>query len=241
MTTTSSAQAAIAPSAAPQPSLSDIQAVVFDAYGTLFDVHSVIATAEQLFPGRGQALSLLWRSKQLEYTWLVSLMGRYEDFSAVTRAGLRYACSALKLDCSAEPADALMDAYRFLKPYPEVGEALRRLAGKQLAILSNGAPEMLDAVVANSGLQQHFAAVLSVDAVGVFKPDPRVYQLAVDRLGVAKESIAFVSSNGWDAAGAASFGFHVYWINRANAPMEDLPGKPAAIIESLAELPALLA
>lgn len=223
-----------------QSSSNAIDAVVFDAYGTLFDVHSVIETGERFFPGRGQALSILWRSKQLEYTWLRSLMGRYADFSVVTLESLRYACAMLKLDCTAAQADAFMDAYRHLQAYPEAAGALVSLAGRPLAILSNGAPEMLDALVVNSGLASHFNAVLSVDAVGVFKPDPRVYQLAVDRLGVAKQHIAFVSSNAWDAAGGAAFGFRVYWVNRSGAPLEHLPGQPAAVIDDLAALPALL-
>ena len=217
-----------------------IQAVAFDAYGTLFDVHSVAETGERFFPGRGQALSQLWRTKQLEYTWLRSLMGRYENFSVVTQDSLAYACEALQFDCSPEQAAELMNAYRHLKPFPEVASALAALSGRRLVILSNGAPEMLAAVVATSGLQKHFAAVLSVDAVGVFKPDPRVYQLAVDSLGVAKQAIAFISSNGWDAAGAAAFGFRAYWINRAGAPVERLPGKPVVVIRDLAGLPALV-
>ena len=223
------------------PTPSAIRAVVFDAYGTLLDVHSVAETGERFFPGRGQALSQLWRAKQLEYTWQRALMQRYEDFSVVTRNSLDYTCEALKLECSAEQTAALMDAYRHLKPYPEAAAALEKLAGRPLAILSNGAPEMLAAVVAASGLQRHFAAVLSVDAVGIFKPDPRVYQLAVDRLGVAKENIAFISANGWDVAGGAAFGFRAYWVNRAGAPVERLPGKPTAVIRDLSELPALIA
>jgi 2-haloacid dehalogenase len=221
--------------------MNSLQALVFDAYGTLFDVHSVIAKGEEFFPGRGQALSQLWRTKQLEYTWLRSLMGRYEDFSVVTRQGLAYACAALTLPCSDAQSAALMDAYRTLKPYPEVRAALTQLAGRRLAILSNGAPEMLSAVVQAGDLQGYFHVVLSVHDVGIYKPDPRVYQLAVDRLGIARERIGFVSSNGWDAAGAAAFGFTVYWINRLGAPVEHLPAKPEAVIRDLSELPSLLA
>lgn len=221
--------------------MNPVPALVFDAYGTLFDVHSVVAAGEELFPGRGLALSQLWRTKQLEYTWLRSLMGAYEDFSVITRQSLAYACEALQLSCSEVQAAALMDAYRNLKPYPEVPAALARLADRRLAILSNGAPEMLLAVVAASGLQRHFQAVLSVHDVGIYKPDPRVYQLAVDRLGLARERIGFVSSNGWDAAGAAAFGFTVYWINRLGAPVEHLPAKPVAVLRDLSELPGLLA
>ena len=222
------------------PMSNAIQAIVFDAYGTLYDVHSIAETGERFFPGRGQALSQLWRTKQLEYTWLRSLMERYEDFSVVTRDSLDYTCAALKIDCSTGQAAALMDAYRHLKPFPEVLAALENLAGRPLAILSNGAPEMLNALAANSGLQRHFAAVLSVDSVGIFKPVPRAYQLAVDRLRVAKENIAFISSNGWDAAGGAAFGFRSYWVNRAGMPVERLPGKPVAVIRDLSELPALI-
>ncbi|MGH8707682.1 MAG: haloacid dehalogenase type II, partial [Burkholderiales bacterium] len=187
------------------------QALVFDAYGTLYDVHSVIRRCDEYWPEKGAALSQLWRQKQLEYTWQRSLMRHYVPFSQITREALDYACESLKLALDAAKSDALMQEYLKISPYPDVPGALAKLKGKK-AILTNGSPDMIEPLVKHSGLK--FDAVLSVDAVKQFKPVPEVYQLAVDRLGVAKEYIGFVSSNCWDALGAKSFGFTVYWINR---------------------------
>jgi len=214
-----------------------LQALVFDAYGTLFDVHAVIRRCEQFWPGRGAALSQLWRAKQLEYTWQRSLMRSYAPFSQVTRDALQYACESLGLALDAAKSDALMQEYLELAVYPDVPGALARFKVKQ-AILSNGSPDMLDPLVRHSGLR--FDAVLSVDAVKVFKPAPEVYQLAVDRLGVAQERIGFVSSNCWDALGAKSFGFRVYWINRLAAPVDRLGFQPDALLRSLGDLPEIL-
>jgi 2-haloacid dehalogenase len=218
----------------------DIQAVVFDAYGTLFDVHSVARRCEEMFPGKGPQLSQLWRTKQLEYTWLRSLMGRYEDFASITRAALRYACQALALARSERTEAALIEEYLRLAPYPEVGSALDGLKRRKLAILSNGSPAMLEGVVRNAGLSAAFAAVLSADSVKTFKPHPAVYQLAVDALGVPKEQLAFVSSNSWDAIGATAFGFRTYWINRAGGPSDELGCAPSAVLSRLDALPAAL-
>jgi 2-haloacid dehalogenase len=218
-----------------------IEAVVFDAYGTLFDVHSVIRCCEAHFPGKGTGLSALWRSKQLEYTWLRSLMGRYADFGTVTRGALRCACRTLELSLSAPVETALMDEYLKLAPYPEVPDALAALAGSKLAILSNGSPAMLEPLVANAGLTSAFVSVLSVDGLRVYKPHPSVYQLGVDRLGVSKERVAFVSSNFWDVCGATSFGFRTYWINRSAVQPDELGFSPAAVLTRLTELPAALA
>ena len=215
-------------------------ALVFDAYGTLFDVHSVVALCEELWPGRGTQLSQLWRTKQLEYTWLRSLMGRYEDFTRVTEAGLRYACAALQLPYDDAKRDRLMRAYLHLGTFPEVEETLHKLRGIKLAILSNGAPAMLRDVVSNSGLAALRPDVLSVDELKIYKPAPQVYQLAVDRLGVPAKAIGFVSSNCWDAAGAKSFGFRTFWVNRAGAPLDGLGFAPDHELGSLAELPALV-
>ena len=218
-----------------------ISALVFDAYGTLFDVHSVTETCERLFPGKGASLSRLWRTKQLEYTWQRSLMGRYADFNRVTEDGLRYACGALALRYSQGALDTLMDAYRHLKPFPDAVAALSTLKSRaKLAILSNGTPAMLQAVIANNSLNTTFDAVISVDPAGIFKPAPRVYQLAVDHLCLPKEKIGFVSSNGWDAAGAKAFGFQVLWVNRAALPVEELDVKPDAVLKTLGDLPAAL-
>jgi len=217
-----------------------IKALVFDAYGTLFDVHSVIRLCDELWPGKGPALSQLWRAKQLEYTWQRSLMQRYEDFTRVTEAGLRYACKALGIRLADAERARLMDAYQHLAPYPEVADALARLAGRRLAILSNGSPAMLEPLVANAGLAKTLDAVISVDAVRIYKPDPRVYALAVEKLGVPTGAIGFVSSNCWDALGAKSFGFQVFWCNRAGAPVDELGVVPDHEMRSLAELPALV-
>ena len=210
------------------------EALVFDAYGTLYDVHSVQARAESLFPGKGAELSRLWRTKQLEYTWLRSLMRRYAPFSTVTREALAYACEALALELTAERMEALMGEYLMLATFPEVPQAMERLAGRKLAILSNGSPDMLAPVVRHSGLK--LDAVLSVDELQVFKPAPEVYRLALDKLGLEKERIGFVSSNCWDALGARSFGFTVFWLNRAGLPVDRLGFKPDRVLRSLDEI-----
>jgi len=210
-----------------------VVALVFDAYGTLYDVHSVVQRCESCFPGKGTQLSLLWRSKQLEYTWQRSLMQRYVPFSQVTREALAYSCAALGLALG-ERQEALMDEYLKLDPFPEVEQAIERLPMKK-AILSNGSPDLLAPLVRHSGL--HFDAVLSVDELKIYKPAPQVYELAVRRLNVPKERIGFVSSNCWDALGAKSYGFQVYWINRGSAPVDRLGFTPDAQLKSLADLP----
>lgn len=221
-----------------------LRALVFDAYGTLFNVHSVMTTCEALFPGKGRELSQLWRAKQLEYSWLRSLMGRYVDFNQVTRESLQFACQALALTYSESALAELNQAYRTLALFDDTLLTLVQLRRQQpavkLAILSNGAVEMLNAVVSYNKLDSMLDAVLSVDEVGIFKPDPRVYQLSCDRLGVDRDQIGFVSSNGWDAAGAKSFGFKTFWINRTTAPVDALGVTPDRVLNSLAELPALL-
>ena len=215
-------------------------ALVFDAYGTLYDVHSVVALCDRFWPGKGGALSQLWRTKQLEYTWLRSLMRRYAPFNRITEAALRHACAVLGLPLSDAQAAALMQQYLNLSPYPDALPALATLRGRKLAILSNGSPDMLAPLVSNSGLDTVLDAVLSVAEVEIFKPDPRVYQIAVDRLGVPKEAIGFVSSNCWDACGAKSFGFATYWINRAGAPLDALDATPDHTIARLTDLTALI-
>ena len=210
-----------------------LRALVFDAYGTLFDVHSVVQRSEEFWPGKGGALSQLWRAKQLEYTWQRSLMRRYAPFSQVTREALGYACAALGLALDAPRSAELMQEYLRLATYPEVPAALAALQARK-AILSNGSPDMLEPLVAQSGLA--LDAVLSVDKVRVFKPAPEVYQLAVQRLGVAKEDIGFVSSNCWDALGAKSFGFRVYWINRLGAPVDALGFQPDRVVKGAHEV-----
>ncbi|MGH8669673.1 MAG: haloacid dehalogenase type II [Burkholderiales bacterium] len=209
-------------------------ALVFDAYGTLYDVHSVQRRCESLFPGKGAPLSQLWRAKQLEYTWLRTLMQRYAPFSTVTREALAWSCEALGLELTAERMEALMGEYNMLATYPDVADAFRRFAGRKLALLSNGSRDMLAPLVEHSGLQ--FEAVLSVDEVRMFKPAPEVYGLAVSRLHIPRERIGFVSSNCWDALGAASFGFASYWINRSGAPLDRLGLAPARVVGSLNEI-----
>lgn len=209
-------------------------ALVFDAYGTLYDVHSVMRRCESFFPGKGAQLSQLWRAKQLEYTWQRSLMRRYAPFSSVTREALAYACEALRLELTAERMEALMSEYLMLSTYDDVAATLDRFQGTKLAILSNGSPDMLVPLVRNSGLP--LDAVISVDELKLYKPAPEVYALAVSRLDVPRERIGFVSSNCWDALGAKSFGFAVYWINRAGAPLDRLGFKPDGILTSLGDL-----
>lgn len=210
-----------------------IQAIVFDAYGTLFDVHSVVEKCETYFPGYGSKISEIWRQKQLEYTWLRSLMGRYEDFWKVTDDGLVYALKKLGLDTSDETRESILHEYLSLCPYTEVPEALNRLTHKPLAILSNGSPKMLNDMVEHAGLSGNFAHVISVDSLKVFKPFMGVYQLAVAKLGVPREQIAFVSSNSWDAVGAKVFGFQVCWINRIGNTFDEMQVKPDVVVNNL--------
>ena len=221
----------------------EISALVFDAYGTLFDVHSVVRLAETLFPGKGAALSQAWRGKQLEYTWLRSLMGRYEDFNHVTAASLDWAVASLRIVAGEGAKRALVEEYRRLEMFPEVPAALDALAASRpLAILSNGHPEMLEAVVDHNGLRERFrGGILSVHPAGIFKPHPDVYRLVEETLGVPCGLLGFVSSNGWDAAGAKAFGFRAYWVNRSGTPVERLGVRPDATVANLDELSKLLA
>ena len=213
-----------------------IRALVFDAYGTLFDVHSVQARCEAFWPGKGAQLSQTWRAKQLEYTWQRSLMGRYAPFSQVTGEALSYACELLKLKIGEQEAQALMNEYLNLAPYPEVPAALGKLQGHRLAILTNGSPDMIGPLVKNRGLAATFDAVLSVDELKIYKPAPAVYALAVNKLQTPKEEIGFVSSNCWDALGAKSFGFTAYWINRSGAPVDRMGMDLDSVISSLTDL-----
>jgi 2-haloacid dehalogenase len=218
----------------------EISALVFDAYGTLFDVHSVGQLAESHFPGKGAALSAAWRAKQLEYTWLRSLMTRYEDFSRVTNASLGWALESLGIDPDMNDAAcrALIGEYRKLAMFPEVPAALEALSKRlPLAILSNGHPDMLEAVVEHNGVRERFrGGILSVHEARVFKPAPDVYALAEEALGVPRSLLGFVSSNGWDAAGAKTFGFRTFWVNRAGGPVERLGVRPDAVVKTLAEI-----
>jgi 2-haloacid dehalogenase len=216
-------------------------AVVFDAYGTLFDLASAVRSEEAQLGDAGRRLGELWRRKQLEYTWLRSLMGSHADFWQVTADSLDYALQASGFDDEEALRQRLLAAYRRLDTYPEAPACLDalRAAGLRTAILSNGEPSMLQDAVASAGLAGRLDHVLSVEAVGVFKPDPRVYRLAVTTLGVEASRIGFVSSNGWDAHGAAHFGFRTWWVNRAGLPAERLPGRLAGELRDLSGLPQL--
>ena len=223
------------------PRFSDIGACVFDAYGTLFDVHSAAARCRADLGDAADAVSRTWRDKQLSYTWLRSLMGHHVDFWRITGDALDYALDTHGID-DAELRKRLMDCYLELDAYPEVKGVLGELkaAGFKCAILSNGSPRMLEAAVRGAGIADELDAVLSVEDVGIYKPHPSVYKLAVDRLGVAAGAIAFQSSNAFDAAGAAAYGFRVAWVNRFGQRPERLPGAADAELTTLAELPALL-
>ncbi len=223
------------------PRLANIKACVFDAYGTLFDVNAAAEQCRDAIGDKADDLARLWRSKQLEYTWQRSLRGDYEDFWHVTGDALDHTMATLGLEDPALRA-RLMEIYFVLDAYPEVAEVLGRLktAGQRTAILSNGSPSMLIAAVRNAALDGVLDRLLSADRLQIYKPHPSVYQLAVDELGIPAESIAFMSSNAWDASAAAAFGMQVVWINRFGARAEVLPGELKAEIRSLSELPALL-
>jgi 2-haloacid dehalogenase len=216
-----------------------VDAFVFDAYGTLFDVHSVAVLAESLAPGHGAAISQMWRARQVEYTWLTSLMERRLDFAQVTRAALDYTLAALVLPIGADARDRLLQAWLDLAPHADAASTLERLAPRPRWILSNGTRAMLDPLVERTGLRAHLDGVMSVDEVDAYKPSPRVYALAAQRLGLAAERIGFVSANGWDAAGAKAFGFTVWWINRAGLPIERHGPEPDFVVGGLAEVTAL--
>ncbi|HVL74874.1 MAG TPA: haloacid dehalogenase type II [Noviherbaspirillum sp.] len=207
-----------------------IQAITFDAYGTLFDVYSIGALAERLFPGNGKALAELWRDKQIEYTRLRTMCAMYKPFWEVTQDALVFSCRKLKLDLTLDAQNALMGQYAKLEAFPENLEVLQQLQsmGLKLAILSNGNPQMLDAAVEAAGMRGIFHHILSVDAVKKYKTAPEAYQLAPDVFGVSARNILFVSSNCWDACGATWFGYTTFWVNRADAPLEELGVTPTA-------------
>lgn len=222
--------------------LANVRACVFDAYGTLFDVGSAAAAARATSLGdRAAALAALWREKQLQYTWLRAAQGRHADFWQVTGDALDFALESLAI-ADRELRDRLMNLYLKLAAYAEVPEVLARLrsAGFGIAILSNGSPAMLRAAVDAAGISALVDMVLSVEEVGVYKPDPRVYQLAVDRLALAPSSLCFLSANAWDAYAASAFGLRVIWCNRQRQRPERLPGRPQHEVTSLTDVPALL-
>lgn len=236
-----------------------IRALVFDAYGTLYDVQSVFTAVERACPGRGTLITQLWRLKQLEYTWLRSVLQDHADFAVITRESLRFALKAAGASLDAAAEAALAEAYLHLEPYPESRAALLALAGRPRAILSNGSPAMLGALVRNSGLAPLLEEVISIEDAGIYKPNPRCYELVERRLGVPPAEVLFVSSNGFDVAGARRFGFQVAWIRRGGGPgvcppdagasdlfkalranPEELGYAPHHILGALTELPGLL-
>lgn len=213
-----------------------LQAVLFDAYGTLFDVYSVALLAEQLFPSQGQALSVLWRDKQIEYSRLVSTSKSgpqrasvYQPFWELTRAGLRHACKRLALDLTPAREDRLMNQYRHLSAFPENREVLQALKrrGITTGILSNGDPAMLEVAVKSAGLADLLDHVLSADAVHTYKTDPEAYALGEQATGLAAAQIGFVSSNAWDALAATWYGYRTLWVNRYALPFEDIGPQPS--------------
>jgi 2-haloacid dehalogenase len=212
------------------------RAFVFDAYGTLFDVHSVVA-ALRAVTAEAEAVSLLWRAKQLEYTWLRALMGSYADFWAVTDEALRFALKRFGIRVTPDQHAALLEAYLHLSAYPEIPGTLAALAPRPCLILSNGSPRMLEAAVASSGLAGQFTHLLSADLVKVYKPAPRVYALAFNAIGLPKEAIVFVSSNSFDVMGAKAYGFQVAWVNRTNTQADELGLQADIMLSRLDELP----
>ena len=218
------------------------RAVLFDAYGTLFDVYSVGLTAEQMFPGQGAALARLWRDRQIDYSRLVSMSDRYQPFWSLTRSALQYAAEALHLPLDAAGEDRLMNQYHHLSAFPENREVLQALAarGVRCGVLSNGDPEMLGVAVRSAGLAEFLDPVLSVDAVRRYKTDPAAYALGPAALGLPAAEILFVSSNAWDAIGATWFGYSTLWINRQDAPSERLGVQPTHAGRSLRDVLALV-
>ena len=223
------------------PRFSEIKACVFDAYGTLFDVHSAAARMKNDLGEKYEEMSVLWRQKQLQYTWLRSLMGHHADFWQVTGDALDYAMRTLDMEDAGQRAQ-LMELYLHLDAYPEVIDVLAALkeGGKKTAILSNGEPSMLIAAAKNAGVYQLLDGIYSIETAGIFKPHPSTYQIAADELKMAPDEIAFQSSNCWDAHGAGSFGFKVACVNRFAQPAEVLPSPPLAEIRTLSDLPPLL-
>ena len=223
--------------------MNNIKAVVFDLYGTLCDVHSVSAVCDARFPGRGREISVMWRQKQLEYTWLRSLMGCYENFEKATNDALTYSCKQLGLELPQAVHKELCNAYLKLSAFPEVPAALDALRkrGLKLAILSNGSVKSIDSVVTHAGIAARFNELISVDEVQIFKPHRNVYQLAEVRLGVPRSEILFVSSNAWDATGASHYGYATCWVNRSKGYFEELGRTPDLQVPDLSAIAPALA
>ena len=213
----------------------DVDAVVFDLYGTLLDVTSVEAACAELTEDPG-ALVALWRQKQLEYTWLRALMDRYQDFWAITAAALDHATERVGLELKGQEKARLLGAWLALRPYPELPEALDRLGPRTLAVLSNGTPRMLEEALRSAGLGDRIARVISAEEVRTYKPAPAVYALVERTLGMPRDRALFASANAWDAAGAKAFGLPVAWVNRAGVPTERLGVTPDLVVADIADL-----
>ena len=232
-----------APASVAQERAGGIEAFAFDAYGTLFDVFSVTALCEELFPGNGDALAQRWRVKQLQYSLLRSLMGRHRDFWLVTGDALVHAARSLGLELTDARSERLMDAYLSLAAFPDVRPGLEALKdrGLRLAILSNGEPRMLESAARSAGIDHLLDDIISVEDVKIFKVSPRVYNLGLERLGVDRSALGFVSSNSWDIAGATSAGLTTFWIQRAGAePPEELDFDAHHVVSALTDLPSLV-
>jgi 2-haloacid dehalogenase len=214
-----------------------IKAIAFDGF-PITDPRPVFAKVEELFPGKGRSLSEAWRTRLFEYTWLRSLGGHYIDFWHVTEQSLAYAARASGIELGADQRDAIMQTWLSLKAWPDVAPALKELkaAGIRMAFLANLTAPMLDAVARNAGLEGYFEPHLSTDRVGVFKPDPRAYQMGPDAFKLPKEEIVFAAFAGWDAAGAKWFGYPTFWVNRAKTPLEELDAMPDGVGEGMADL-----
>ena len=237
--------AAPGPAAVAQPPvrLDGIEAVAFDAYGTLFDVFSVTALCEELFPGDGEGLAQRWRAKQLQYSLLRSLMGRHKDFWLVTEDALVYASKSLRLDLTQAKRERLMQAYLTLAAFPDVKpglEALKR-RGLRLAILSNGEPRMLEAAATSAGIDTLLDTIISVEEIKIFKVSPRVYSLGLERLQASRTTLGFVSSNSWDINGAGSAGLTTFWIQRTTGePPEELGFEANRVVRAITDLAPLV-
>lgn len=222
--------------------MKNIQSIVFDLYGTLYDVQSVSNACEKAYPNMGDAIATLWRQKQLEYTWLRSLMDRYVNFENATEDALRYTCGHLGLELDETLHRQLSDAYLRLQPHRDTPGALRRLhnAGFPMGIISNGSTASISQVVENSELGWAFEQLISVESVQVFKPHSKVYALAEARMGLPRENILFVSSNAWDATAAAHFGFPVCWVNRRNSVFDEMGARPTYTAPNLQTMADML-
>ncbi|RPK10848.1 haloacid dehalogenase type II [Priestia endophytica] len=219
---------------------SSVKGLIFDVYGTLFDVHSVETKCDTLFKGKGKEISTLWHQKQIEYSFLRQLMGQYKPFSEITLQSLKYALNQLDISYSKEEITILMETYKELTPYTEVEDALQKLAHKKLIVFSNGSRDMLEPLIENSPIARFLDMTINVDDIKQYKPTPASYTHALNKLNLKREEILFLSSNGWDISGAKSFGFQTSWINRTRSPIEEVDQKLHYIYQDLNGILALV-